>query len=79
MAMKITGGSSYVRFDFEKWYIAKAQGEILSGGGFVVYKSSMTHREPPHEKEEITPKHLEEIICEVQKITNKDTVQLIFE
>lgn len=77
--MKITGGSSYVRFDLENGYIARAQGERLSGGGFVVYKNSMTHWEPPHEKEEITPKHLEEIICEVQKITNEDTVQLIFE
>lgn len=36
--MKITGGSSYIKFDLENGYTLKAEGEMLVGGKFVVYK-----------------------------------------
>ena len=77
--MKITGTSSYVKFDLENGYVMKAQGEILVGRKFWVYKDTMKCWEPPHEKEEITAKQIEEIIAEVQKNTNENEVQLIFE
>lgn len=35
--------------------------------------------EPPHEKEHLSINQIEDIITEVQKNTNNDTVQLIFE
>ncbi|WP_434777192.1 hypothetical protein [Neisseria sp. Ec49-e6-T10] len=39
--MKITGTNSSIQFDLENGYILKAQGEILVGGKFVVYKDSI--------------------------------------
>lgn len=53
--------------------------EMLIGRKFVVYKDTMKFWEAPHEKEEITSKQIVEIMNEVQKNTNENTVQLIFE
>lgn len=77
--MKITGSRSYVKFDLENGYVVKAQGEMLIGRKFVVYKNTMKFWEPPHEKEKISLNQIEDIINEVQKKTNVDTVELIFE
>ncbi|SCY74980.1 Imm74 family immunity protein [Butyrivibrio sp. INlla14] len=77
--MKIRGGRDYIKFDLENGYIVKAEGEMLIGGKFVVYKNTMKAWEPPHENEEFCEKDIEGIIAEVQRITTKDTVQLVFE
>lgn len=77
--MKITGSRNYVKFDLENGYVAKAEGEMLVGRKFVVYKDTMRFWESPHEKEEITSNQIMEIINEVQRNTNENTVQLIFE
>ncbi|MDE6662793.1 MAG: hypothetical protein K2K46_05535 [Lachnospiraceae bacterium] len=77
--MKITGSRNYVKFDLENGYVVKAEGELLVDRKFVVYKSSMKFWEPPHEKEELSSSQLAQIINEVQKSTNGNTVQLIFE
>ena len=77
--MKITGSRNYVKFDLENGYIAKAEGEMLVGGKFVVYKKTMKFWEAPHENEQITSSQIAEIVNEVQKISNENTVQLIFE
>ena len=77
--MKITGSRNYVKFDLENGYVVKAEGEMLTGERFVVYKDTMLFWEPPHEKEKLTSIQIEDIISEVQRITNEDTVQLIFE
>ncbi len=76
--MKITGSRDYAKFDLENGYVVKAEGEMLIGRKFVVYKNTMKFEEP-HEKEEITLSQIEEIISEVQKNINENTVQLIFE
>ena len=39
--MKVTGTRSQVWFDLENGYIAKASGELLVGGVFVVETSTM--------------------------------------
>lgn len=36
--MKITGSMNYVKFDLENGYVIKAEGEVLVGRKFVVYK-----------------------------------------
>lgn len=77
--MKITGNRNYIKFDLENGYVAKAEGEMLIGRKFVVYKDTMKFWEAPHEKEEITPNQIMEIINEIQRNTNENTVQLIFE
>ncbi|MBC1571800.1 hypothetical protein HCJ25_09020 [Listeria sp. FSL L7-1426] len=48
--MKITGNSSHVKFDLENGYVVKADGEMLVGGKFVVFKDSMKNWEPPIQK-----------------------------
>ena len=39
--MKITGGRNYIKFDLENGYVARAEGEMLVGRKFVVYKDTM--------------------------------------
>lgn len=77
--MKVTGSRSYVKFNLENGYVVKAEGEMLVGRRFVVFTDTMKFWEAPHEKEEVTPSQIEEIIKEVQRQTNENTVQLIFE
>ena len=77
--MKITGNRNYVKIDLENGYVLKAEGEMLIDRKFVVYKSTMKFWEPPHEKEQLSLSEIENIINEVQKNTNENTVQLIFE
>lgn len=77
--MRITGTRNFIQFDLENGYVAKAEGEMLIGKKFVVYKDTIKFGETPHEKEEITSNQILEIINEVQRNTNKNTVQIIFE
>ena len=77
--MKITGSNSYVKFDLENGYVLKGEGEMLISGKFVVYKSSIKSWEPPHEDERITEEQRLEIIEQVKKSVNENTVQIVFE
>ncbi len=77
--MKITGAMNYVKFDLENGYVIKAEGEMLVGRKFVVYKDSIKSWEEPHEKEELSDQQVAEIIEEVERNTNENTVQIIFE
>ena len=77
--MKITGNSSFIKFDFENGYVLKAEGEMLVNRTFVVYKETMKFWEAPHDNESLSQKQIEDIILEVQKDTNENTIQLIFE
>ena len=77
--MKITGSNSYVKFDLENGYVVKAEGEMLVGGKFVVFKNSMKTWEPPHENEELSEDEIQNIIDQVQKSMNENTVQILFE
>ncbi len=77
--MKITGGTNYVTFDFGNGYVIKADGEMLVGRRFVVYKDTMKKWEPPHDNEEFTEEHIEKIVDEVNKSMTNKSVQIIFE
>lgn len=77
--MKITGGSSYVKFDLENGYVVKADGEMLVGGKFVVYRDSMKKWESPHSNEKLSENEVEKIIEQVKQNVNEDTVQISFE
>jgi len=77
--MKITGSNSYIKFDLENGYALKADGEMLVGKKFVVYKDSMKVWEPPHQDEKLTEKQVIDIIEQVKRNINENTVQIIFE
>ena len=77
--MKITGGNSYIKFDFENGYILKAEGEMLINRTFVVYKSSMKNWESPHENEALSENQINEIIQEVNKSITENTIKIKFE
>lgn len=65
--MKITGGMNYVKIDLGNGYVVKAEGEMLVGKKFVVYRDTMKFWEPPHEHEELLEEQIESIIQEVQR------------
>lgn len=77
--MKITGGTNYVKFDLENGYVMKAEGEMLIGRKFVVYRDTMKTWEAPHEKEEVLEEQIENIMKEVKRNMNENTVQILFE
>lgn len=77
--MKVTGGSSYIKFDLENGYVLKASGERLVGNSFLVYKSSMKKWQAPHEDEELDEQQIESIILEVKSMINENTINIIFE
>lgn len=77
--MTITGTGSYIKIDLENGYVVKAEGERLINRRFVAYKDTMKFWEPPHEKEAITKRQIEEIIAEVQRDRDEDKVWIFFE
>lgn len=77
--MKITGSMNYIKFDLENGYVIKAEGEMLVGKKFVVYRDTMEVWESPHENEEVLDTQIENIVQEVKKNTSENTVQIIFE
>lgn len=70
---------NYIKFDLENGYVMKAEGEMLVGNKFVVYRDTMKAWESPNEKEEVLETQIENIIQEVNRNTNENTVQIIFE
>ncbi|EKZ1457593.1 Imm74 family immunity protein [Listeria monocytogenes] len=77
--MKITGSSSHVKFDLENGYVVNADGEMLVGSKFVVFKDSMKNWEPPYENKKLSESEVQEIIQQVKQSTNENTVQISFE
>lgn len=77
--MKVRGGLDYIIFDMEDGYVMKAYGELRPGGKFIVYKSSMKKWESPHEKEEVTPQKVADIMKEIERTSGPDTVEIIFQ
>lgn len=77
--MKISGSMNYIKFDLENGYVLKAEGEMLVDKRFLVYKDSMKSWETPHQDEKLSEIEIAQIIEEVQKNTNENTVQIIFE
>ena len=77
--MKITGGSNYIKFDLENGYVLKANGEMLVGNKFAVYRDSMKFWEAPRQNEEITEAQIIDIIEKVKRNTSNGTVQILFD
>jgi hypothetical protein len=77
--LKITGSYSSIKFDLENGYVLKADGEMLVGGQFVVYKNSMKRWESPHEEDIVSEQDIQQIITKVEKMSNENTIKLIFE
>ena len=76
--MKITGGSSYIKFDMGNGCIVRAEGEMLINKTFLVYKSSMKRWESPHENEALSERQINEIIEKVEESMTKDTGRILF-
>ena len=77
--MKIKGTRDCITFDFENGYVAKAQGEMLVGGRFVVFTNTLKKWEEPHAEDPFTDSDVQTIIDTVRAMTSSRTVQLIFE
>ena len=77
--MKVTGTLSTITFDLENGYKAKANGEMLVGGSFVVYMSSFSFWEPPYNEEKVTAEDILMLkqLCEEER--TEDSVELIWE
>ena len=60
-------------------YVIKAEGEMLINRTFVVYLDTLKKWEEPHNNQVITEKQIEYIINEVDKMTNDNTIKIVFE
>ncbi|HEM3867888.1 TPA: hypothetical protein U1V35_001107 [Streptococcus suis] len=76
--MKISGTKSSITFDLENGHILRAEGELLVGKKFVVYIDSMTHWEPPFEKDLVSLQDVENIIAIVKSMESENTVHIEF-
>ena len=70
---------NYVKIDLGNGYVVKAEGEMLVGKKFVVYRDTMKFWDFPQEPEERREEQIESIIQEVQRNMNENTVQIVFE
>lgn len=77
--MKIRGGLDYIIFDMEDGYVLKAYGELRPDAKFIVYKASIKKWEPPHENEALTSQQVADLIKEVDKKSDPNTVKIVFE
>ena len=77
--MIIRGGMFYIIFDMENGYVLRAAGELEPGAKFCVYKSSLRHWEPPHEKEPLTQEQIAAIIKEAESMNGEGRVGIRFE
>lgn len=77
--MKISGTRSTIVFNMEDGHIMRANGELLLNGSFVVDKKTMLSWEPPYRSETVTIETVNDIIQEVENMTNSNTMKIIFE
>ena len=76
--MKISGTRSIITFDYENGYVLKAEGELLTGGSFIVYRSSIQNWEPPYNHIPITQNEIDKLLEEVNSIMTEQTIQIEF-
>ena len=77
--MKITGTRSTIVFNMEDGHIMYAKGELLLNKSFVVDKKNMLSWEQPYENETVTTETINNIIQEVENMTNANTMKIIFD
>ena len=76
--MKISGTSGNITFDYENGYVLKAEGELLTGGSFIVYRSSIQNWEPPYNHIPITQNEIDKLVEEVDSMMTEQTIQIEF-
>ena len=76
--MKISGTRSIITFDYENGYVLKAEGELLTDGSFIVYRSSIQNWEPPYNHILITQNEIDKLVEEVQSMMTEQTMHLEF-
>ena len=76
--MKISGTSGNITFDYENGYVLKAEGELLTGGSFIVYRSSIQNWEPPYNHILITQNEIDKLVEEVNSMMTEQTIQIEF-
>ena len=76
--MKISGTRSIITFDYENVYVLKAEGELLTGGIFIVYRSSIQNWEPPYNHIPVTQNEIHKLVEEVNSIMTEQTIQIEF-
>ena len=76
--MKISGTRSIITFDYENGYVLKAEGELLTDGSFIVYRSSIQNWEPPYNHIPITENEIDKLVEEVNFRMTEQTIQIEF-
>ena len=76
--MKISGTRSIITFDYENGYVLKAEGELLTGGSFIVYRSSIQNWDPPYNHIPITQNEIDKLVEEVNSMMTEQTVLIEF-
>ena len=76
--MKISGTRSIITFDYENGYVLKAEGELLTGGSFIVYRSSIQNWDPPYNHIPITQNEIDKLVEEVYCMMTEQTIQIEF-
>jgi len=76
--MKISGTSGNVTFDYENGYVLKAEGELLTDGSFIVYRSSIQNWEPTYNHILITQNEIDKLVEEVNSRMTEQTIQIEF-
>jgi len=76
--MKISGTSGNVTFDYENGYVLKAEGELLTDGSFIVYRSSIQNWEPPYNHIRITQNEIDKLVEEVNSRMTEQSIQIEF-
>jgi hypothetical protein len=76
--MTISGTSGNVTFDYENGYVLKAEGELLTVGSFIVYRSSIQNWEPPYNHIPITQNEIDKLVEEVNSMMTEQTIQIEF-
>lgn len=76
--MKISGTSGNITFDYENGHILNEEGELLTGGIFIVYRSSIQNWEPPYNHIPVTQNEIDKLVEEVNSIMTEQTIQIEF-
>ena len=76
--MKISGTRGNITFEYENGYLLKAEGELLTGGSFIVYRSSIQNWEPPYNHIPITQNEIDKLVEEVNFRMTEQTIQIEF-
>ena len=76
--MKFSGTRSIITFDYENGYVLKVEGELLTDGSFIVYRSSIQNWEPPYNHIPITQNEIDKLVEEVYCMMTEQTIQIEF-